>query len=843
MCRRWPAAFVFFLGPLVLPQLAAAAVWSDVPQADARAATAAPVAETGFHQRLLHAEPSLIAQQLLTASTARARSVTDASASIELPMPNGSMHRYSVENSPVMAAEFAAKFPEFKSYKVYALADSAMSGRVSITPLGFHAYIDTAEGTLLIDPVPSSSALQYRSYYKKDYALARKGSLPPFSCGVHGRPAADGLSSSGSAAKTAAKTQNAIRVYRIAVATTGEYSQAVAGGDPTNTLAEVFNAINRVNQIYERDLGVRLELVANNDQIIFTDSATDDYTNDKDTDLLVENQIKLDSVIGTTNYDIGHVFSTGGGGLARLGVVCDDALKARGETGSSDPVGDPFYIDYVAHEIGHQFNAEHSFNGTTGACAPPNRSPSQAWEPGSGVTVMSYAGICGSENIANNSDAVFHAGSIGEIAAFTRFGAGASCSSDGLNSTNVAPVVDAGLDYTIPGGTYFELSGSATDAELDPLLYHWDEMDIGVATNVTTIGKDLGSNALFRSYNPGSSADRTFPSLDDVLNNAVNTKAETLPTESRTLHFRLTATDNKGGVNSDDMQVIVASNTGPFRVLQPNTGSLDLNSSSQQVVEWNAACTEQPPVNCANVDILYSGDGGTSFVSVLDATPNDGEEPVNIPAGTTSQARIMIRCSDNIFYDISDADFSVTNGAGQALLSTGSGGSYNCGTSTGTGQSGPDIESNDSISLASFITIPITFNGTVNSATDIDDYYVFTAGDSKTYAFNLSAYGSSDLDLYLIDSSFNLVASSESFTASTESFNSRLIAGSTYYLRVTAYDTLGSTSAYTLSITQKKDSGGGSISIFVLLLIMVSRAFRMAKNHTFANLVISCSKR
>ena len=829
---------VMFVFALALTQSTVASVWSDtVPQATIEDS---PVVT--FQQRRLTADPNLISQQLLDAATLQAKSAESSARAVELPMPDGSMRQYRIEASPVIAAELSASHPEIHTYKIYAIDAPEMSGRVSTTSLGFHAYINTAQGAVLIDPIHGSNAQQYRSYYKKDFAIARKGSLQPFSCGVHGRPDTATVSvesNNFSAAKTLAKTDSSLRKYRIAVATTGEYSQTVAAGDADNTLAEVVNTINRVNEIYERDLGVRLELVANNNLIIFTDDENDGYSNTNPDALLSENQSKLDAVIGSANYDIGHVFSTGGGGLASLGVVCETGAKARGETGSPDPTGDPFYIDYVAHEIGHQFNAEHSFNGTTGACARPNRSAASAYEPGSGATVMSYAGICDSENIAEFADALFHAGSIAEIVTYTRNGFGSSCSGVYGDVDNLAPVVNAGSDYTIPGSTYFELTGSATDS--DVLLYRWDEMDLGIATSASTLGKDLGSNPLFRTNLPNSSPDRTFPDIMSILSNTVDLKAETLPTESRTLHFRLTAVDSNGGVNNDDMQLVVTSAAGPFAILQPDTDSLILDSTQPQVIEWNAACTELAPVSCANVDILYSTDGGNTFANLL-TTANDGEEAVTLTAGNTSQGRIKIKCTDNVFFDISSVNFTVSNTMGVSLASTGAGGSYNCGTSKAVSLPGNDIEPNDSPSFANILVPPVNFSGSVNSAGDIDDFYVFTATETATYVFTLSAFTGADLNLYLLDSSFNIMQLSEGAISSSENFSAPLIAGETYYVQVSAFDTLGVPRTYTLTIAtlvKKSGGGGGSLGVYVLLLILLSRCLRTNNNHIFNDFYIS----
>lgn len=848
---------------VLLSQTAGAAIWNDVVQPAAKSSTVSATGEQSFHQRRLNADPKLIAQQLQSASTALSRNSAVDIASLELPMPDGSIQRYRVVDSPIIANDQASNYPEFKTYKIYALNGSSMTGRVSITPLGFNAYIDTPEGTVLIDPIPGAQAKQYRSYYKLDYANAYKGKLPPFSCGVQNRSATKGLfntatgTTSTTFAKTAAKTEGALRVYRIAIAATGEYSQAVTSYNNVsltvvNVELEIVNAVNRINQIYERDLGIHLNYVVN-DSVVYLDPNTDPYTNSDPTSLLTENQSNLDSVIGYSNYDVGHVFDTGGGGLAAIDAACQDSLnnniKAQGETGLPQPVGDPFYIDFVAHELGHQFGADHSFNATTDNCGYGNRNATTAYEPGSGSTIMGYAGTCGAENIASSSDAVFHAGSVDEINTYITTGGG-NCFAGGANSGNHAPVVNAGADYTIPANTDFELSGSATDADPgDSLLYRWDELDVGTATDSLTIGTDLGSNPLFRSHVPASSPDRTFPNLSDVLNNTVNTKAETLPTRSRILHFRLTAVDGKGGSDNDNMQLSVDSRFGPFKVLQPNSATLALDSSQPQVIEWDPSCSAEAPINCANVDILYSIDNFATFTKLASGSPNDGSESVTLPVGTSSQARIEIRCSNNIFYGVSAA-FAVSDVSGDSLTASGAAINKNCGINTAY-----DVEPNGSTASASYIPDPVTLNGTVNSASDVDDYYEFTPTRDGTYTFTLSGYGNNDLNIYLLIASSSIMDAGVSTVTTTKTFSDMLNQGRTYYVRVWGKDTSGLTSSYSLSVNFTStttnastnttttvthgNNSGGSMGILILIFGILIIVLRRVKNHTFNSLVIS----
>ena len=579
---------------------------------------------------------------------------------IVLPMPNGSSERFVIRETPVMESALANKYPHIKTFTGTSLDNAGSVVKIDIGDFGFNAMVMSAQGRYFIDPLNNYTKENYIVYYSRDLQ-----SDDSFVCMTEDSPESISLREQRMAQLSANKSAAAVqlRTYRLALACTGEYAVAATGtGSPTKSqvLSKMVTSVNRVNSVYELDVAVTMVLIANNDTLIFLSAGSDPYDNNDGGTMLGQNQTTVTARIGAANYDIGHVFSTGGGGIAGLGVVCSNSNKARGVTGSPNPVGDAFDIDYVAHEVGHQFDATHTFNSQTGSCGGGNRSAGTAYEPGSGTTIMAYAGICGADDIRPNSDPYFHTASIDQINAFIN---SHTCPVESLTNNN-PPVVNAGADYIIPISTPFVLNGTATDPDGDTTLtYSWEQMDLGPAgaPAITT-----GNSPLFRFYPPVNNGQRIFPKLNDILTGTA-VKGERLPNYTRNMNFRLTVRDNQamaGATGFDQMSIAVTAAAGPFNVAMFNSTDTVI-AGSKETILWNVANTNLSPINCSHVRISLSLDNGQTFPIILaDSTLNDGNELVEIPNQTSNTARIKVEALGNIFFDINNAQIRILNASG-----------------------------------------------------------------------------------------------------------------------------------------------------------------------------------
>jgi hypothetical protein len=542
---------------------------------------------------------------------------------ISLPMPDGSFQRFAVVESPILAPELAARYPDIKTFVAQGVDNPVAVARLDFTPNGFHAMVIAPEGTAFVDPYGPEQLGLYLCYDRRDSLRQRS----PCSVHQHKHPDDEGFEPTFDP-----QSGQIQRTYRLAVNATGEYTQYFGG--VAQAEAQIVTTVNRVNGVYENDFCVRFTLVY---MRAYPNPNTDPFT--EFWSMGDQNQSTLDAVLGSANYDFGHVFARGNfGGYAGLGVVCRAGQKAIGVSGLLVPRGDAFDIDYVAHEMGHQFNANHTFRSCAGSAAP------FPYEPGSGSTIMAYAGICGTGyDVQPNSDPYFHTHNIGEVLNFVAGSVGNSCA---VRATidNTLPSVSVPSSVRIPQSTPFRLTAVGSDPDGDTLTYCWEQYD---------------SNPLFRSHLPSLSPTRFFPRLQTVMNNATD-PWETLPAANRAMTFRCTVRDNRaggGGVAIATTQVTVSGVA--FRVTQPASGTT-WNVGSTQAVIWQVGGGNI----ASTVNILLSLDGGLGYESgnliVLKAnTPNDGIETVTVPNVVSTRARIILEPVGHVFYSPNPGNFRI----------------------------------------------------------------------------------------------------------------------------------------------------------------------------------------
>jgi hypothetical protein len=567
---------------------------------------------------------------------------------VAFPNAEGEMLNYRIYESPIMEKELSDKYPNIKSYSGQGVEDSSATIRFSVTIFGLHAMsLSGKTGSFFIDTF-TKDLKNYIVYKKSDVFTTRN-----FKCLVEDvMPLPNDLEINLEEQLQRA-SDGQFRIFRLAMACTIEYAafHVNAAGLSGGTLAAKKGAVlaamgvtmTRVNGIYERDMSLRMNLVGTNDLVIFIDSDT--FSNDNASNLINESQTQITALIGSANFDIGHTVSTGGGGLAGPSP-CVNSSKARGITGSPSPVGDPFDIDYVAHEIGHQFGANHTFNNSCGG----NVNAGTAVEPGSGSTIMAYAGIC-SPNVQNNSDAHFHAISMGEMNA--RIASTATCAPVNPNS-NSAPVVTAGPNYTIPNGTAFILKGSSTDANGDSMTYCWEQTNTQISTQPPLQSSTVGPN--FRSNPPANSPNRYMPTFSSVMAGNLAPTWEVVPTVARSMAFALTVRDNRmpnGGQTGRGNMIVTTAAVGPFRITSPSVENTSWTAGNSETITWDVAGTTANNINTSNVNILFSSDNGVTFTTLVANTLNDGTESITVPNVTQAYCRIMIEPVGNIYYALS----------------------------------------------------------------------------------------------------------------------------------------------------------------------------------------------
>ncbi|WP_294959518.1 reprolysin-like metallopeptidase [uncultured Flavobacterium sp.] len=606
-----------------------------------------------------------------------------AASEITIPNADGVLERFSVWESSNFDPELQAKYPEIRSYEGSGIDDKNAKIHFSVAPIGIQTMVfRAAKPTEYIEQNPDNK-LEYVLFKAQDNAESRKF----LDCKT------TGLVSENKNAATAKIASNAkqFKTLRLALSCTGEYA-AYFGGTKAGALAGMNATLTRVNGIFNRDLAVKLILIANNQAVIYTDAATDPYSAASvgaadGGPWAKEVQTTLTNVIGEANYDIGHLFgaSGGGGNAGCIGCICESPTssdpigKGSAFTSPADakPEGDNFDIDFVAHEMGHQLGGTHTFsfqNEGYGTC----------YEPGSGSTIMGYAGVTKGYNIQDHSDDYFSYASINQIQSNL---AGKTCPVTSPIADNNPPVINAGSDYTIPISTPFVLTGTGSDPEGNSITYTWEQYD---SATTAFAGNSFASAAkpdgpMFRSFSPTASPVRYMPALSSVLNNQLTTTWESVSSIAKTMNFTLTGRDNaaegKAQTNTDAMIVTVTAAAGPFAVTSQTEDNLGWAKGSVQTINWNVNNTNTLP-GSSNVNIKLSLDGGTTFPIVLAAnTPNDGSESIVVPSEieVSTNCRLLIEPVGNIYYALNSKPFALGYTVSTSCASYSFGGGYSTG--------------------------------------------------------------------------------------------------------------------------------------------------------------------
>lgn len=613
----------------------AEAPWNEIDEADIGRPAGAPALLWEGPARYYELRADLLRATLADAPLEFTPAASGRSTELLLPRPDGTLERFRVVESPILSADLAALHPDVRTYWAQGLDDRAATARLDWTGAGFHAMVFSSDGRWVVDPCRRGDTEHYVSRWMRE-------PLPEsdrFQCLV------DGGSDAPLGQLLAAPSGATLRTYRLVVTATGEYTNFCGGG--LLAFLNIVSTLNRVNGIYEREVAIRLTLTGT---LIYDDPLTDPFPTGGTVNvaLLNENQAATDAAIGAANYDVGHILTQGANnGLAAIRATCVAGNKARGGTSGADPTeGDAFDVDYVAHELGHQFGANHTFNGRpVGTPCAAQRNPGTAVETGSGSTIMGYAGLCPPQDVQDNTDPYFHTISFDEITNYRE--AGGNCGPAAATGNN-PPTVAAVPNFVIPRQTPFELSAVGDDLDGDALTYCWEQVDLGPPA--------AGAGPLFRSYSPTPLRTRVFPNMTDLLEGNP-TPWEQLPAADGTvMNFRCTVRDNRaGGGGVDYTGMNVTANGAPFRVLRPNGGEVFRKGRTinvQWIVGGGAVA--------GRVDIYISYDGGATFALLLGNTLNDGAEAVTLGATTTGEARIKIKGRGNIFFDVSDGDFAIT---------------------------------------------------------------------------------------------------------------------------------------------------------------------------------------
>ncbi len=582
---------------------------------------------------------------------------------LTMPMADGSDEVFEIYESPVLAPALAARYPMIKSFAGRGLNDRYSTIRFDYGTEGFHAIIRSANrGEAYIVPAAVGQEIFYTAYFSRDHKL-EADRLLQLSCGNEFDGATANLHETGisKSAERSPETILDLRTYRIALSCTGEFA-SLHGGTKAGVVSAFNTIINLCNSVWQSEVAMKM-LIVSSDNLIFLTGATDPYTTPNQGKLLVNQNLNIyPNLINAADYDTGFLLTgccTDVGGVGPFGSFCAAPNKMCGVACQCQAITDNFYINTLVHEIGHKMTAHHTMNN----CAQYSDqvdSPN-AYEPGSGSTIMSYAGACGVDNIQQDAVEYYHVNNLEQIIDFTRTEGGSLCNGTVAVNNNI-PVATIPLqnNFYIPISTPFQLTGSATDADNDALTYCWEQYDLGASAALNAPGM---TSPLFRSFPPTSSSTRVFPRLLSILNNSTS-PVEQLPANSRDLNFRMTVRDNNptaGAAVWAQIKFKATATAGPFRVVYPNSDVDTLTAGNYEEIKWDVANSDNNLVKCKKVNIKLSIDGGFNYpITLVANTDNDGSQVVLIPTNAvTVGARVRVEAADNIFFDLSNKNFTI----------------------------------------------------------------------------------------------------------------------------------------------------------------------------------------
>ncbi len=584
---------------------------------------------------------------------------------LEVPLPNGTTEIFKMTESPVLSPEIAAQHPEIKTYTGNGTQNPNYMMRVTITPDGFNAIIlgmDDGDVGYFEKAVENNSGNTYRTYFARDAVRPKNadGTSIKMRCGTKDAGVDTYKISPTNKSRFRSTIGANLRSYRLAVAADQNFTTNKGGGNVTTAYNALVGYVNRAIAVYRVELSVTFVLVSGTN-VVYTTANPGRYTNNDQIKNLDENTTNLDSVIGAANYDIGHLFGYVGGSGGGVGITPSVCRTSKG--GGVSGVGNGSFAavfddQLISHEMGHQFDMSHSYNSVIPVCT--TRAAGTSVEPGAGTTMMSYGYTCSDATGNDDYEAPyqpllnFHTVNYEQAVVYFTTGAG-TCNSSTVTGNTLPVITFTTGATTIPKSTPFSLTGTATGTGL---TYSWEGTNVGTVTPTSATLADPSQPPFFRTYAPSTGPTRIYPRLAAILNGTNAAIGDKLPSVGIVTTHRLTVRDNVTGVTNQDVTITVDGNSGPFLETTNLSGAYDRGTT--QNITWSVANTTAAPVSCPSVDILLSRDGGQTFpFTIATAVPNNGTYAMTVPAQPTTQGRIMVKASNNIFFDISNNNFTI----------------------------------------------------------------------------------------------------------------------------------------------------------------------------------------